>query len=89
MLSKWDAKREIARDQVYKKLSVKRKQDLLGHLALKTFEKEEYFFKQKQAEHHIADFIQHLADQDPDPEALQCSSLNIDRSPAWDPNGMG
>jgi tRNA A37 threonylcarbamoyladenosine biosynthesis protein TsaE len=34
LLKKWDAKRNIERDQVYKKLSLKRKEDLLSQLAL-------------------------------------------------------
>jgi hypothetical protein len=39
LLKKWDAKRNIERDQVYKKLSLKRKEDLLSQLAFATFER--------------------------------------------------
>jgi predicted NACHT family NTPase len=42
LLKKWDAKRGIQRDQIYKKLSVQRKEDLLSKIALTTFEKSEY-----------------------------------------------
>jgi predicted NACHT family NTPase len=36
LLKKWDVKRNIEREQVYKRLSLKRKEDLLSlkHLAL-------------------------------------------------------
>jgi predicted NACHT family NTPase len=57
LLKKWDGKRNIERDQVYKKLSLKRKEDLLSRLAFDTFDKGEYFFKQSTAERYIADYI--------------------------------
>jgi predicted NACHT family NTPase len=47
LLKKWDVKRNIEREQVYKKLSLKRKEDLLSQVAYSTFEIEQYFFKQK------------------------------------------
>ncbi len=34
LLKKWDAKRGIQREQIYKKLSVQRKEDLLSKIAL-------------------------------------------------------
>jgi predicted NACHT family NTPase len=37
LLKKWDAKRNIERDQVYKNLSLQRKEDLLSQIALTTF----------------------------------------------------
>jgi predicted NACHT family NTPase len=60
LLKKWDGKRNIERDQVYKKLSLKRKEDLLSRLAFDTFDKGEYFFKQSTAERYIADYIQNI-----------------------------
>jgi predicted NACHT family NTPase len=57
LLKKWDAKRNIERDQVYKKLSLQRKEDLLSQIALTTFEKGNYFFKQKEVEKYIFDYI--------------------------------
>lgn len=53
LLKKWDAKRGIQREQLYKKLSVQRKEDLLSKIALTTFERSDYFFKQKVAEQYI------------------------------------
>ena len=60
LLKKWDAKRNIERDQIYKKLSLRRKEDLLAQLAFSMFEQEKYFFKQRIVEQEIADYIQNL-----------------------------
>jgi hypothetical protein len=49
-IKKWAAKRGIQSEQIYKKLSVQRKEDLLSKIALTTFENGDYFFKQKIAE---------------------------------------
>lgn len=80
LLKKWDAKRGIQRDQVYKKLSVQRKEDLLSKIALTTFEQSDYFFKQKVAEQYITDYIRNLPDANADPEALQLDSEVVLRS---------
>jgi predicted NACHT family NTPase len=74
LLKKWDAKRNIERDQVYKNLSVQRKEDLLSQIALATFEQKDYFFKQKTVEAYITDFIRNLRDADPDPVVLRLDS---------------
>jgi predicted NACHT family NTPase len=74
LLKKWDAKRGIYRDQVYKKLSVQRKEDLLSKIALTTFERGDYFFKQKVAEQYITHYIRNLPNANTDPEALQLDS---------------
>jgi predicted NACHT family NTPase len=60
LLKKWDGHRNIERDQVYKKLSLKRKEDLLSQLAFDTFDKGEYFFKQSTAERYIANYIRNI-----------------------------
>ena len=54
LLTKWDAKRGITRDEIYKKLWVKRKKDLLSQIARDTFAEGEYFFKQYKVERHMA-----------------------------------
>jgi predicted NACHT family NTPase len=74
LLKKWDVKRNIERDQVYKKLSLKRKEDLLSQIALETFEQEKYFFKQKEAERYIAHYISNLPNASADEETLQLDS---------------
>ena len=51
LLKKWDLNRGIERDQVYKNLSVKHKEDLLSQIGLTTFEQKDYFFKQKRLRH--------------------------------------
>jgi len=80
LLKKWDAKRGIYRNQVYKKLSVQRKEDLLSKIALTTFERGDYFFKQKAAEQYITDYIRNLPNANTDPEALQLDSEVVLRS---------
>ncbi len=54
LLKKWDVKRNIERNQAYRKLSLQRKEDLLSQIAFSTFEKNQYFFKQKEIEEQIA-----------------------------------
>ncbi|MDZ8257724.1 NACHT domain-containing NTPase [Nostoc sp. ChiQUE01b] len=80
LLKKWDAKRGIQRDQIYKKLSVQRKEDLLSKIALTTFEGSEYFFKQKVAEQYITEYIRNLPGANIDEEALQLDSEQVLRS---------
>ena len=80
LLKKWDAKRGIQRDQIYKKLSVQRKEDLLSKMALTTFEGSEYFFKQKVAEQYITEYIRNLPNANTDEEALQLDSDQVLRS---------
>jgi len=74
LFRKWDATRAIERDQVYKELSLHRKEDLLSQIALTTFERGEYFFRQRDIERYIADYIRNLPDAKTDPEALQLDS---------------
>ncbi|MEH2078970.1 MAG: hypothetical protein V7K89_02820 [Nostoc sp.] len=80
LLKKWDAKRGIQRDHIYKKLSVQRKEDLLSKMALTTFERGDYFFKQKVAEQYITEYIRNLPDANTDEEALQLDSEQVLRS---------
>jgi predicted NACHT family NTPase len=80
LLKKWDSKRDIERDQPYKGLSAKRKEDLLSLVALETFRQGNYFFKQKIAETYIAQFIENLPDAKSDPEAWRLDSEDILRS---------
>ncbi|MFN6471456.1 MAG: NACHT C-terminal helical domain 2-containing protein [Nostoc sp. SerVER01] len=80
LLKKWDAKRGIQRDQVYKKLSVQRKEDLLSKIAFITFEQGDYFFKQKTAEMYITEYIRNLPNANTDEEALQVDSERVLKS---------
>ena len=80
LLSKWDAKRGIERDQVYKRLSLRRKEDLLSQIALKTFERGDYFFKQKELKQNIVDYICNLPDAKTNEEALLIDSEAVLKS---------
>ena len=80
LLRKWDAKRGIHRDIVYHQLSVQRKENLLSHIALTTFEKGDYFFKQRQVEQYIADYIQNLTEEKADEQTLQLDSEAVLKS---------
>ena len=80
LLKKWDAKRNIERDQVYKKLSLKRKKNLLINIAFTTFNNQDYFFKQRTVEKCIADYISKLPDAKTDPEALLVDSNAVLKS---------
>jgi predicted NACHT family NTPase len=80
LLRKWDAKRGIQRDIVYHQLSVQRKENLLSHIALTTFEKGDYFFKQRQVEQYIADYIKNLSEVETDLETLQLDSEAVLKS---------
>jgi len=74
LLKKWDSKRNIERDDKYKKLDVQRREDLLSYVAFKMFQEKEYFVNQRRMETYIEEFIKNLRDVDPDPESLRCDS---------------
>lgn len=57
LLKKWDSSREIKRDEIYKELSPKRKQQMLARIAEKTFRNNEYFIPQKKLSQYIAEYI--------------------------------
>jgi predicted NACHT family NTPase len=80
LLKKWDVKRNIEREQVYKRLSLKRKEDLLSQIARTTFEAGNYFFKQREVERYITQYIQNLPDASTDPEALELDSVAVLKS---------
>ena len=74
LLKKWDAKRGIQRDKVYKPLSIAKKEDLLSKIAWETFSVGDYFFKQDKAERLISEYIRNLPGANLDDEALQGDS---------------
>ncbi|MEG4406929.1 NACHT domain-containing NTPase [Microcoleus sp. MON2_D5] len=80
LLRRWDETRKIEREQVYKNLSLQHKKDLLSQIALTTFQQGDYFFKQKQLEQYISDYIRNLPDAQNDPEALQLDSEAVLKS---------
>ena len=75
LLKEWDSSRRIRREEAYKKLSLKRKENLLSHLAYQTFTAGQYFIPQQDVERQIATYIQHFPDAqddmlDPDSQAI-------------------
>lgn len=80
LLKKWDAKRNIERDQVYKKLSLKRKEDLLSQLAYQTFKRGDYFIKQNIIERQIIEYISNLPSATEDETVLQLDSEAVLKS---------
>ncbi len=74
LLKKWDAKRGIQRDKIYKPLSIAKKEDLLSNIAWKTFEPGDYFFKVDRAKRYISEYIRNLPGANLDDEALQGDS---------------
>jgi predicted NACHT family NTPase len=80
LLSKWDGQRRIKRDEIYKRLSIKRKEIMLGHLAMHTFERGDYFFRADVAKKQIGQYIQNLPDASTDPDALLVDSCVVLKS---------
>lgn len=80
LLKKWDAKKNVERSQVYKKLSNQHKQDLLSQIAYISFEQNKYFFKQQELEQYIADYIQNLLGANTEAEKLRIDSVGVLKS---------
>ncbi len=57
LLVKWDSSRNIRRDEVYKQLSLKRKQDMLAHLAYETFRRGDYFLEERPLVRQIEGYL--------------------------------
>ena len=70
LLSKWDGQRRIRRESAYGKLSVRRKESLLAQLAIATFARGEYFFKERVAIQEIGKYIENLPDARSDEDLL-------------------
>ncbi|MEA2172553.1 MAG: hypothetical protein QOD00_145 [Blastocatellia bacterium] len=64
LLKKWDASRRIKRDDVYRKLSLGHKENMLARIAAETFEKKEYFIPQPELERYIADYVKNVPPHD-------------------------
>ncbi len=64
LLKKWDASRRIKRDEVYRKLSLGHKENMLALIAAKTFEKNEYFIPQRGLERLITDYVKNVPPHD-------------------------
>jgi predicted NACHT family NTPase len=80
LLAKWDGQRRIKRDNLYKGLSLKRKETMLGQLAMYTFDQGDYFFKERVATGQIEQYIRNLPKASEDPEALLIDSRAVLKS---------
>ncbi|MDJ0598463.1 MAG: NACHT domain-containing NTPase [Crocosphaera sp.] len=80
LLRKWDDKRYIYRQQVYKELTPKRKEGLLSQIAFKTFDKKEYFFKQRTIENYIGKYIHNLQNAPKEQTELDIDSQAVLKS---------
>jgi predicted NACHT family NTPase len=81
LLAKWDGHRRIQRgEEVYKMLSLKRKEMLLGQLAMYTFERGNYFFTQKVAIQQIEQYIRNLPGTKEDPAVLEVDGWAVLKS---------
>ena len=76
LMKKWDAKRNIEREIIYKHLSPQNKEDMLGlgQIAFNTFVNGEYFFRQEDLQRQIKDYICNLPEASADPEVLRLDS---------------
>jgi predicted NACHT family NTPase len=64
LLKKWDSSRRITRDEVYRKLSLGHKKNMLARIAAETFERNEYFIPQAELERRITDFVKNVPPHD-------------------------
>lgn len=64
LLKKWDTSRNIKRDDVYRRLSLGRKRQLLARIAAETFENSEYFIQQERLANKIVEYLCNLPPTD-------------------------
>lgn len=60
LLRKWDSSRQIARDEIYRGLSHKRKQQMFAHIATPAFEKGQLYWTTKQLSGEISRYLSHI-----------------------------
>jgi len=64
LLKKWDATRNIQRDEIYKKLSLGRKRQMFSRIAAEAFEKGKIFFPKRQLAKSIENYLENLPPDD-------------------------
>lgn len=74
LLVRWDANRNIEREEVYKNLSLGEKRDLLSYIALETFEKGDYFLSERDLLNHVTTYIRNFPDAKTNPGDLKLDS---------------
>lgn len=68
LLKKWDSSRRIKRDEVYRKLSLGHKENMLAQIAAETFERNEYFIPQQELERLITKYVKNVPPHDTNEE---------------------
>jgi predicted NACHT family NTPase len=77
LLGKWDEIRGVERDSIRPVFTLPQKLKLLSEIAIKTFERGEYFFEKRTIEQYISDYLCELSDVPIDSEELQLASEEI------------
>ena len=80
LLFRWDESKNIQRDEVYRKLSVRNKKQILSQLAAIAFERNDYFFERDIIRQLIADSITKLTDEKNAPAQVQLDSEAVLKS---------
>lgn len=78
LLKKWDASRSIKRDEIYRHLSLRRRESLFSRIAAQTFEGNQYFIPQRDLERQILNYIRNLPEAGS--ETLEVDSENVLKS---------
>lgn len=60
LLKKWDSTRRIIRGEIYRGLSLRRKESLFSSIAIQFFIKEEYFFREVALVRYIEEYIKNF-----------------------------
>ena len=66
LLKKWDSSRRITRDEIYRKLSLGHKENMLARIAAETFERNAYFIPRPELERLITDYVKNIPPHDSD-----------------------
>lgn len=64
LLKKWDASRDVQRDEIYKGLSILRKENLLSRIAYQNFQKGKFLFREEELVRQINDYLEQLPSND-------------------------
>lgn len=75
LLAKWDATRNIRRPELYRDLSVNRREALLSYIGYTTFSKSEYVILRDRIEHLITRYVENLPGYDPAKSPLESSTI--------------
>ncbi|MEG4454275.1 NACHT domain-containing NTPase [Microcoleus sp. N9_A1] len=80
LLFRWDEAKNIKRDEVYRKLPVRNKKQLLSQVAAIAFEKDDYFFEINEIQQLIANGLTKLTDEKNAPVQVHLDSEAVLKS---------